>query len=228
MIRRPPRSTLFPYTTLFRSQSEAMDGQEVRDRVEQTASTVVDQARQVAETRVSTQKDRAAETLGTVAQTLRDSGSSLREQQPQIASLVDDAATRVEGLSSYVREHELGDFISEAESFARRQPLVFLGGAFAIGFLASRVLKATSGGAGGSSSSQRQVGDSYRQYGDSYQSGGYGGYAGGGYGAGALGSGIGAGVGAGIGTDIGQGAAYPSTGGYGETGYVGSTAGASG
>src|SRR2546422_7911144 len=26
MIRRPPRSTLFPYTTLFRSKEEAMDG----------------------------------------------------------------------------------------------------------------------------------------------------------------------------------------------------------
>src|SRR5256885_17096503 len=26
MIRRPPRSTLFPYTTLFRSQRHAVDG----------------------------------------------------------------------------------------------------------------------------------------------------------------------------------------------------------
>src|SRR5688572_32321554 len=26
MIRRPPRSTLFPYTTLFRSQGEAVQG----------------------------------------------------------------------------------------------------------------------------------------------------------------------------------------------------------
>src|SRR5260221_9660968 len=26
MIRRPPRSTLFPYTTLFRSRSESMSG----------------------------------------------------------------------------------------------------------------------------------------------------------------------------------------------------------
>src|SRR3712207_7014934 len=30
MIRRPPRSTLFPYTTLFRSQVEAEDGQHQR------------------------------------------------------------------------------------------------------------------------------------------------------------------------------------------------------
>src|SRR2546422_6115420 len=26
MIRRPPRSTLFPYTTLFRSEGDAVDG----------------------------------------------------------------------------------------------------------------------------------------------------------------------------------------------------------
>src|SRR3712207_8539788 len=34
MIRRPPRSTLFPYTTLFRSAQPALGerGQEVRDR----------------------------------------------------------------------------------------------------------------------------------------------------------------------------------------------------
>src|SRR2546426_6115655 len=30
MIRRPPRSTLFPYTTLFRSRDERKDGSEHR------------------------------------------------------------------------------------------------------------------------------------------------------------------------------------------------------
>src|SRR3712207_9501488 len=32
MIRRPPRSTLFPYTTLFRSRPEQILGEDVRDR----------------------------------------------------------------------------------------------------------------------------------------------------------------------------------------------------
>src|SRR2546429_4936710 len=31
MIRRPPRSTLFPYTTLFRSLFTAQDSQTIRD-----------------------------------------------------------------------------------------------------------------------------------------------------------------------------------------------------
>src|SRR3712207_9397913 len=33
MIRRPPRSTLFPYTTLFRSQFEVAAGDGVQDEV---------------------------------------------------------------------------------------------------------------------------------------------------------------------------------------------------
>src|SRR3712207_5649245 len=32
MIRRPPRSTLFPYTTLFRSDVEALGGERARRR----------------------------------------------------------------------------------------------------------------------------------------------------------------------------------------------------
>src|SRR3712207_8068332 len=32
MIRRPPRSTLFPYTTLFRSRVVPVDGSDVRHR----------------------------------------------------------------------------------------------------------------------------------------------------------------------------------------------------
>src|SRR3712207_8193889 len=34
MIRRPPRSTLFPYTTLFRSRRDVMTDADVRDSAE--------------------------------------------------------------------------------------------------------------------------------------------------------------------------------------------------
>src|SRR5947207_5967199 len=36
MIRRPPRSTLFPYTTLFRSEKARQFGEAGRKRVEET------------------------------------------------------------------------------------------------------------------------------------------------------------------------------------------------
>src|SRR5260221_8396505 len=39
MIRRPPRSTLFPYTTLFRSRSRARDRSHPEDAVRQKSQT---------------------------------------------------------------------------------------------------------------------------------------------------------------------------------------------
>src|SRR5256885_10118493 len=40
MIRRPPRSTLFPYTTLFRSLKQAALWGEVKDRLNEPASAL--------------------------------------------------------------------------------------------------------------------------------------------------------------------------------------------
>src|SRR2546422_1788951 len=40
MIRRPPRSTLFPYTTLFRSQSDGgIEGKGIRPRAQAIVAT---------------------------------------------------------------------------------------------------------------------------------------------------------------------------------------------
>lgn len=122
----------------------APTGQDVRNKAEETASTIAREAQETATVQLTSQKERAASTLNTIAQTLRDSGQNLRGEQPQIASLTDEAARRVEDVSNYVRQHEVRDLVREAENFARREPALFLGGAFAIGFLAARFLKASS------------------------------------------------------------------------------------
>src|SRR5258705_5858906 len=51
MIRRPPRSTLFPYTTLFRSQIVIQDrlGPRIAQRLEQLANTNPGQLRELLE-----------------------------------------------------------------------------------------------------------------------------------------------------------------------------------
>src|SRR2546426_8182092 len=45
MIRRPPRSTLFPYTTLFRSLVRQCLRQQGRDAVEEVAAALADGGR---------------------------------------------------------------------------------------------------------------------------------------------------------------------------------------
>src|SRR2546422_7893635 len=46
MIRRPPRSTLFPYTTLFRSRHEADAGAQCRARAQRGGPGLADGARE--------------------------------------------------------------------------------------------------------------------------------------------------------------------------------------
>jgi len=130
-------------------QHGSTGGDDLRRKAESTASTVAEQAKQTAEVQLSSQKEQAASTLHTLAQTIRDGGQRMRDEQPQIASLADQAAGKVEQASSYIRDHEVRDFVREAENFARREPLIFLGGAFALGFLAARFLKASSPGGNG-------------------------------------------------------------------------------
>ena len=132
--------------------------EDVRSKAEETASTLVDQAQQVASTQANSQMTRAASLLDGVAQSLHDTSSSMREQQPQIASVADQAAGRVEDFSSYLRDHDMNDVVRDAESYARREPLVFLGAAFAVGFIAARFLKASSPKRGSSGSNGNGAG----------------------------------------------------------------------
>src|SRR3712207_8090767 len=41
MIRRPPRSTLFPYTTLFRSELQPLTGRQIRQAVRNGGAKLV-------------------------------------------------------------------------------------------------------------------------------------------------------------------------------------------
>jgi len=132
----------------YGEQSNAAE--DVRYKAEETASTLVDQAQQVASAQANSQMTRAASLLDGVAQSLYETSTSMREQQPQIASVADQAASRVEGFSSYLRDHDMNDVVRDAESYARREPLIFLGAAFAVGFIAARFLKASSPNNGGS------------------------------------------------------------------------------
>ena len=95
---------------------------------------------------INTQKTKAAASLSTVAQALRESSDQLRTQDApgSVHQLVSTAADQVERLSSYMRARSVSDLVSDVEQFARRQPTVFIGGAFILGLLGARFLKSSS------------------------------------------------------------------------------------
>ena len=111
-------------------------------------------------------KDQAAEGLTQVAQSVRRLSTDMQESQPQIASVAETAADQAERIANYLRETDAREMLNTVEDVARRQPILFLGGAFLLGMAASRFIKAASGG----NDSQRQLG--YESgYGTGYGSG---------------------------------------------------------
>lgn len=117
---------------------------QVADQTQQTARHIADQAREQAASRIGTQKDTAAAGLNSVAQALRQTGQTLREQdQAGITSYIDSAASQVEQISNYLQQSDISQLVDDVESFARRRPALFLTGAFALGILGARFLKSS-------------------------------------------------------------------------------------
>ena len=105
---------------------------------------IVGRVRDRAEAQLSTQKDRATDGLGSVAQAVRGSTQQLRAQQHDtIARYVEQAADQVERFARRLRDKDVGDLFREAQRLARRQPAVLIGSAFALGLIGARFLKSS-------------------------------------------------------------------------------------
>jgi hypothetical protein len=109
-----------------------------------TARGVMDRVRQGAKSQLSSQKDRATDGLGQLAQAVRQSTSAFRDhQQDTVAHYLDAAANRIEGFSQRIREQDLDDLMRDVQQFARRRPAIFIGSAFIVGALTARFLKSS-------------------------------------------------------------------------------------
>ena len=114
---------------------------EVMDQAQNTARQVSAQAKQGATSRLESQKERAVDSLVTVAQALRQTGQNLHEQdQGTVGTYIEKAAERVEGLTNHLRTNDITELLAETQDFARRRPAMFLGAALALGFVGARFL----------------------------------------------------------------------------------------
>jgi hypothetical protein len=94
----------------------------------------VDQRSTQAGQQVSSSADDARQ----IAQQLRDQG----KEQP--AKLAEQAADRAERLGGYLQNSDADRILGDIEDFGRRQPMAVMLGGLAVGFAASRFLKASS------------------------------------------------------------------------------------
>jgi hypothetical protein len=88
----------------------------------------------------------AAEGIGTVARSIRRLSTEIADDQPAIASAATTVADQADRTAQFLNETDAREMISKVEEAARRQPLIFLGGAFVLGVVAARFFKAAGQG----------------------------------------------------------------------------------
>ena len=99
-----------------RMKSTATDAiAEVKDSIGDQTSSMINEKKAV-----------AGEKIECVANALRQSADSLSNNDPTIGRFVNSAADRVEGLSSYIRDHDWRDMYQQVGRFARQHPATLL------------------------------------------------------------------------------------------------------
>jgi hypothetical protein len=104
---------------------------------------------QRAKDRVREEIDRRSSDAGSqvrsVADGLRQAGTDLRKEgNPAVAKVADTAAEKIDGVASYLTESDTDALLRDLDTLARRQPALVIAGAFALGVLGARFLKASS------------------------------------------------------------------------------------
>ncbi len=118
----------------------AQTGQQVKQDAGHLASRAADIGLQQADRG----RQQAAQGFDQVAQTIRRVSTDLETEQPAIANAANVAADGLERGARYLQETDAREILSSIETAARRQPLLFLGGGFVLGVIASRFIKAGS------------------------------------------------------------------------------------
>jgi hypothetical protein len=128
----------------------------------QVASQAFGQVQEKASTLVDTKTSDMAQGLTTVANSIRQFTDNLRsgggDTQPLAQTVVrygDSLTNQVEQFAGYLDRADLNKLSRDVEKFAKKNPAVFIGGAFTLGILAARFIKSSQQRA---ASANRQLG----------------------------------------------------------------------
>src|SRR4051812_16397237 len=119
--------------------------QEVREQAGEQVRKATGQARDRARDQVDQRSTQAGEQVHSHASDLRDVAHQLREQgKDGPAKIADQVAERAERAGSWMKDSDADRILSDVEDFARSNPWAVAAAGLAVGFAASRVLKASS------------------------------------------------------------------------------------
>jgi hypothetical protein len=134
------------------TQTDAGTGEQVKDKATEVAGQAQEKAQQAAgqaKDQVRSQIDQrstdAGKKVSVQGSDLRAVGDQLREQgKDGPAKLADQAANHVERAGNWLSESDADKILRDVEDAARKNPWAVAAGGLALGFAASRFLKASS------------------------------------------------------------------------------------
>ena len=137
-------------TTTANGPSAASDApeskaQQAKEQAKDKAQEAAGQARRGLREQVDARSTDAGERVTGAAQDARNVAEQLRQQgKAQPARLAEQAAQRAESLGDYLKRSDGDTILRDVEDFGRRRPWAVIAGGLALGFAASRFLKASS------------------------------------------------------------------------------------
>lgn len=110
-------------------------------QVQETVTGLKDQVKETASNQLTSRLESVTGSLDMAARVLRTAGDTVREQDKTgVADSITGVADRIEGWSTSLREQDVDKLIDETKQMAQKQPVLFVSGAVALGFLGARFL----------------------------------------------------------------------------------------
>lgn len=139
----------FPATTVPQAEHEsnpaipASDApqQDAVEQAKQGVNSLVAQAKEQVAGKAASGKEGLADQIEDLADTVQRSGQQFAGKQDWIAQAIDGGAQELTSLAQALRQNDLGSLLSQVQSFAKRQPGVFVGASLAAGFAIARLGK---------------------------------------------------------------------------------------
>jgi hypothetical protein len=125
--------------------AQASSSEQAEEKVQETAQQAAGQARGQIRKQVDARSTKAGEQVASTADDVRSVAQQLREQgKEQPAKIAEQVADRAERFGTYLKQADGEAILRDVEDFGRKQPWAVMAGGLAVGFLASRFLKASS------------------------------------------------------------------------------------
>lgn len=111
-----------------------------KEQVTRKAAEMGEQAKSTVDSRMN----EVAHELGSVAEAVRQTTHEVAgDDNTVVARYGERLAGQIEGISSYLNNNGVEQVLDDLQGFARRQPAMFLGGAFMLGIVVGRFLRSS-------------------------------------------------------------------------------------